>query len=109
MLPTKFRFIWQSGFRKDDLLEISQSETRIVCGCWERWRATLSSLLKYWPHTPQAGQAVAVGRFMPLPGVNSAEHARGSRDQSLVPEALEVLFQWTNTIEIQLVLAMIYM
>ena len=32
MLPTKFRFIWQSGFRKDDLLEISQSETRIVCG-----------------------------------------------------------------------------
>jgi hypothetical protein len=35
--------------------------------------------------------------------------ARGSRDQSLVPEALEVLFQWANTIEIQLVLAMIYM
>jgi hypothetical protein len=30
MLPTKFRFIWQSGFRKD-FLEIDQSETRIVC------------------------------------------------------------------------------
>ena len=32
MLPTKFRFIWQSGFRGEDFLEINQSETRIVCG-----------------------------------------------------------------------------
>ena len=32
MLPTKFWFIWQSGFRGDDFLEINQSETRIVCG-----------------------------------------------------------------------------
>jgi hypothetical protein len=32
MLPTKFRFIWQSGFRWEDFLEINQSETRIVCG-----------------------------------------------------------------------------
>jgi hypothetical protein len=31
MLPTKFRFIWQSGFR-EDFLEINQSETRIACG-----------------------------------------------------------------------------
>ena len=31
MLPTKFRLIWQSGFR-GDLLEITQSETRIACG-----------------------------------------------------------------------------
>jgi hypothetical protein len=31
MLPTKFRFIWQSGFR-EDILEINQSETRIACG-----------------------------------------------------------------------------
>jgi hypothetical protein len=31
MLPTKFRFIWPSGFR-GDFLEINQSETRIVCG-----------------------------------------------------------------------------
>jgi hypothetical protein len=30
MLPTKFRFIWQSGFREEDFLEINQSETRIV-------------------------------------------------------------------------------
>jgi hypothetical protein len=32
MLPTKFRFIWPSGFRGYDFLEINQSETRIVCG-----------------------------------------------------------------------------
>jgi hypothetical protein len=32
MLPTKFRFIWQSGFRGEDFLEINQSEIRIVCG-----------------------------------------------------------------------------
>jgi hypothetical protein len=31
MPPTEFRFIWQSGFRGDDFLEINQSETRIVC------------------------------------------------------------------------------
>jgi hypothetical protein len=32
MLPTKFRFIWSSGFRGDDFLETNQSETRIACG-----------------------------------------------------------------------------
>ena len=32
MLPTKFRFIWQSYFSGEDFLEINQSETRIVCG-----------------------------------------------------------------------------
>ena len=32
MLSTKFRFIWQSGFRGEDFLEINQSETKIVCG-----------------------------------------------------------------------------
>jgi hypothetical protein len=32
MLPTKFRFIWTSGFRGEDFLEINQSETRIACG-----------------------------------------------------------------------------
>jgi hypothetical protein len=30
MLPTKFRFIWPSGFRGEDFLEINQSETRIA-------------------------------------------------------------------------------
>jgi hypothetical protein len=32
MLPTKFRFIWPSGFRGEDSLEINQSETKIACG-----------------------------------------------------------------------------
>jgi hypothetical protein len=31
VLPTKFGFIWQSGFR-EDFLEINQSETRIAFG-----------------------------------------------------------------------------
>ena len=30
MLPIKFRFIWQSGFRGEDFLEINQSEKRIA-------------------------------------------------------------------------------
>jgi hypothetical protein len=28
----KFRFIWPSGFRGEDFLEIDQSETRMACG-----------------------------------------------------------------------------
>ena len=32
MLPTKFQFIWPSGFRGEEFLEINQSETRIACG-----------------------------------------------------------------------------
>jgi hypothetical protein len=32
MLPTKIWFIWPSGFRGEDFLEINQSETRIACG-----------------------------------------------------------------------------
>jgi hypothetical protein len=32
MLSTKFRFIWPSGVRGEDFLEINQSETRIACG-----------------------------------------------------------------------------
>jgi len=32
MLPTKFQFIWESGSRGEDFLEINQPETRIVCG-----------------------------------------------------------------------------
>jgi hypothetical protein len=31
MLPTMFRFIWQSGIR-EDFLEINQSEIRIAFG-----------------------------------------------------------------------------
>ena len=32
MLPTKFRFIWPSGFGVEDILEINQSETKIAYG-----------------------------------------------------------------------------
>ena len=32
MIPTKYQFIWLSGFRGEDFLEINQSETRIICG-----------------------------------------------------------------------------
>jgi hypothetical protein len=32
MLPTKFRFIWASGFGGKDFLEINQSEKRMACG-----------------------------------------------------------------------------
>ena len=32
LVPTKVRFIWPSGFRGEDFLEINQSETRITCG-----------------------------------------------------------------------------
>jgi hypothetical protein len=32
MLPTKFQFIWESGFRGEDFLEINQSKTRMAYG-----------------------------------------------------------------------------
>jgi hypothetical protein len=32
MLPTKIHFILESGFRREDILEINQSETRMACG-----------------------------------------------------------------------------
>jgi hypothetical protein len=32
MFPIKFRFIWKSGFRAEEFLEIDQSEIRIACG-----------------------------------------------------------------------------
>ena len=31
MCPTKFQFIWESGFRGEDFSEINQSETRMAC------------------------------------------------------------------------------
>jgi hypothetical protein len=51
MLPTMFRFIWQSGFRKEDFLEINQSETRIVFGghVCQRIRAKLAIFIKDFP------------------------------------------------------------
>jgi hypothetical protein len=32
MFSTKFRLIWESGFRGEDFLEINQSETRMARG-----------------------------------------------------------------------------
>jgi hypothetical protein len=32
MLSTKFQFIWESGFRGEEFLEINQSEERMACG-----------------------------------------------------------------------------
>jgi hypothetical protein len=32
MHTTKFRFIWQAGFREEDFLEINRAEIRIFCG-----------------------------------------------------------------------------
>jgi hypothetical protein len=32
MLSTKFQFIWESGFFREDFLEINQSEKRMACG-----------------------------------------------------------------------------
>ena len=29
---TKFQFVWDSGFRGEDFLEINQSETTMACG-----------------------------------------------------------------------------
>jgi hypothetical protein len=47
MLPTKFSFIWPSGFRGEDFLEIDQSETRIACGghVCKRIRTTYAILI----------------------------------------------------------------
>jgi hypothetical protein len=36
MLPTKFRFIWPSGFRGEELKKIDQSKTNIACGGYIR-------------------------------------------------------------------------
>jgi hypothetical protein len=42
MLPTKLRFIYQSGFRGKDFLEIDQSETRIRRQTWPPWAMLVS-------------------------------------------------------------------
>jgi hypothetical protein len=47
MLPTIFRFIWQSGFREEHFLEINQSETRIAFGGIPRMLPT--KFQSIWP------------------------------------------------------------
>jgi hypothetical protein len=37
MLPTKFQFIWDSGVRGEDFLEINQSKTRMACAAETAW------------------------------------------------------------------------
>jgi hypothetical protein len=51
MFPTKFRFIWQSGFREEDFLEINQSETRIAFGdhACQRIGTKLANFIKDFP------------------------------------------------------------
>jgi hypothetical protein len=46
MLPTKFLFIWLSGFRGVDILEINQSETKISDGKSSRrlWQGELNTI-----------------------------------------------------------------
>ena len=62
MLPTKFQFIWQSGFREEDFfLEINQSETRIafaghVC---KRIGTKLAIFIKDLPSFDSFGQVVS--------------------------------------------------
>jgi hypothetical protein len=51
MLPTKFLFIWQSSFRGEDFLEISQSETRIACGGYVCKRIRTYIYIYLYSHT----------------------------------------------------------
>jgi hypothetical protein len=71
MLPTKFRFIWPSGFRGEDFKKIGQSETRMA------WAAMLvngsgrneQSLQRtfhrcFLPSFGSFGQAVSEEKFL---------------------------------------------
>jgi hypothetical protein len=59
MLPTKFQFIWESGFKAEDLLKINQSKTRMAWGghvCYRigsKWTIIIEDLpwmipTKFW-------------------------------------------------------------
>jgi hypothetical protein len=52
VLPTKFWFIWPSGFRGEDFLEINQSEKRITCG----GHVKIFSSETAWPTEPNFGR-----------------------------------------------------
>jgi hypothetical protein len=53
MHPTKYRFIWQSGFR-GEALEINQSETRIVCDS----QPCLLNVPKHWVKQRVEGSSI---------------------------------------------------
>ena len=37
MLPTKFRFIWLSGYRGEDFLEINQKQELLMAALFVNW------------------------------------------------------------------------
>ena len=66
MLSTKFQFIWESGFRGEDFLEINQSEKRMACGSHvckrigTKWASLKRTFQGYFlPSFDSFGQAVS--------------------------------------------------
>jgi hypothetical protein len=65
MLHTKFRFIWESGFRGEDFLEINQSETRMACGPDPlRNMAVLGNSCFYWSISKTAFPLKPLGQMI---------------------------------------------
>jgi hypothetical protein len=60
MLPTKFRFIWQSGFRGEDFLEINQSEARNKQSLYRTFQGC------FLPNFDSFGQAVRGEDFLEI-------------------------------------------
>jgi hypothetical protein len=78
MLPTKFRFIWQSSFRGEDFLEINQSEIRIVCGSSINIAHFVPIRYQTWPP-----QAILVSDWL-ISKKNSPLKPLGQMNQNLV-------------------------
>jgi hypothetical protein len=72
MLPTKFRFTWQSGFRRKDFKKINQSNTRIVCGGHVYDFFIFFSTETVWPMKSNlvgsiyGKSSVAIAHFVPI-------------------------------------------
>jgi hypothetical protein len=64
MIATKCRFIWPSGYRGEDFLEISQSETRIVCG-GHFWWPPQTILVSDWLISKKLSPLKQLGRKHP--------------------------------------------
>jgi hypothetical protein len=70
MLPTKFQFLWESGFRGGGLLEINQSKIRMAYGGMfvnglELNEHSLSKTFQgcFLPSFDSFGQAVSEGKI----------------------------------------------